>query len=114
MIKDALIIVMLALLLLASGAAATKCVIYVVDETHLALNDASIYIDDWSQLIGMTTFNTQIGWNCWVGEIQPEGEHTLYAKWDGKPRFRPAHEGSATVNIAGSGTQFITIVTHKV
>jgi len=114
MIKDALIIVMLALLLLASGAAATKCVIYVEDESHLALNDASIYIDGWSQLIGKTTFNTQIGWNCWVGDIQPEGEHTLNAKWAGKARFRPAHEGSAAVNIAGSGTQFITIMTHKV
>jgi len=114
MIRDALIIVMLALLLLANGVAATKCVIYVVDERHQALNDASIYIDDWSQLIGKTTFNTQIGWNCWVGEIQPEGEHTLNARWEGKARFRPPHEGSATVNIMGSSTQFITIVTHKV
>lgn len=113
-IRNASLILILAFLLLVSGAAATKCVIYVVDETHQALNGASIYMDDWSQLIGKTTFNTQIGWNCWVGEIQPEGEHTLNAKWDGKARFRPPHKGSATVNIAGSATQFVTIMTHKV
>jgi hypothetical protein len=113
-IRNALLILILALLLLANGVAATKCVIYVVDESHQALNGASIYMDDWSQLIGKTTFNTQIGWNCWVGDIQSEGEHTLNAKWNGIARFRPPHEGSATVNIAGITTQFITIVTHKV
>jgi hypothetical protein len=105
---------MLAMLLLANGAAATKCVIYVVDEHKMTVNNARIYLDNSSQPIGMTTYNAGLGRHAWVGDIAQTGEHTLTAKWE---RARPnvvSHQGLATVNIAGNSTMRITIATHRV
>jgi len=111
--RNASIILMLAVLLLANGAAATQTVIYVVDESKMTVNNARIYLDNSAQPIGVTTYNTALGRNGWVGDIQ-SGEHTLTAKWE---KTRPnvvSHEGSAKVNIAGNYTMRITIATHKV
>ncbi|RQW77663.1 MAG: hypothetical protein EHM14_13880 [Methanothrix sp.] len=108
-----LIILMLVLMLLAGSATATNCIVYAVDEYNMPINNAIIYLDDWSHRIGSTTYNAAIGRNCWVGDV-PEGQHTLNVKWDGVARQRPAHEGSATVNIGASETERITILIHKV
>lgn len=108
-----LIILMLVLMLLAGSATATNCIVYAVDEYQMPVNNAIVYLDDWSHRIGSTTYNAAIGRNCWVGDV-PEGQHTLNVKWDGVARQRPAHEGSATVNIGASETERITILIHKV
>ena len=112
-IRNALMALVVALLLLANCAAATKCMVYVVDEYQMTINNADIYLNDWSHRLGTTSYNTAIGRNCWVGDIA-KGEHVLYAKWAGIPRSRLPHEGSAAVNIIGMSPQRITIVTHKV
>ena len=106
-------ILVLALLLLANCASATHCVVFVVDENHQTINNANIYIDDWSSKIGTTTYNTGIGRNCWVGDIA-QGEHTLNAEWNSMKPGRSTHVGSAAANIKGSVPMMITIVTHKV
>jgi hypothetical protein len=111
--RNLLIILMLALMLLAGSAAATNCIVYAVDEYQMPVNNAVIYLDDWSNRIGSTSYNAAIGRNCWVGDIS-EGQHTLNVKWDGVARLRPAHEGSATVNIGASEIERITILIHKV
>jgi hypothetical protein len=107
-------ILMLAVLLLASGAVATQTIIYVVDEYKMTVNNARIYLDNSSQPIGMTTYNTALGRNGWVGDISQSGEHTLTAKWEQTRPNVVSHEGSTTVNIAGNSTLRITITTHKV
>jgi len=112
--RNASMILMLAVLLLASGAVATQTIIYVVDEYKMTVNNARIYLDNSSQPIGMTTYNTALGRNGWVGDISQSGEHTLTATWE---QARPNviyHQGSATVDIAGNSTMLITIETHKV
>lgn len=112
--RNASIIFMLALLLLANSASATKCVVYAVDEYKMAVNNARIYLDNSSLPIGTTTYNAGLGRNAWIGDIDQLGEHTLTAKWE---RARPSvisHEGSATVDMAGNSTMHITIATHKV
>ena len=111
--RTAWLVLVVALLLLANCAAATRCMIFVEDEYKMTINNADIYLDDWSHLLGTTSYNTAIGRNCWVGNI-PEGQHVLYAKWAGVPRSRPSHEGSASVNLEGRSPQRITIVTHRV
>jgi hypothetical protein len=112
--RNAAMVLMLALVLLSNGAAATKCVIYVVDEYNMAVNNARIYLDNSTLPIGTTTYNAGLGRNAWVGDIAQTGGHTLMAKWE---RARPnvvSHQGSATVNIAGNSTMRITIATHRV
>jgi len=112
-LRNVSIIPVMALMLLAGSAAATNCIVYAVDEYQMPVNNAIIYLDDWSHRLGSTSYNAAIGRNCWVGEIA-EGLHTLNVKWDGVARLRPPHEGSASVDIAGTGTERITIVMHKV
>ena len=105
---------MLALVLLANSAAATKCVVYVVDEYKMAVGSARIYIDNSTSPIGMTAYNAGLGRNAWIGDISQSGEHTLTAKWT-KARPNPvSYEGMAAVNIAGNSTLRITIPMHKV
>ncbi len=112
-LRNASIFFALAMLLLSGHAAATNCLVLVVRDDGMTINNANIYLDGWSDLIGKTTYSTSIGQHCWVGDI-PEGEHTLNARWDGIPRFRPATQGSTEVDIAGTSTMRITIVTHKI
>jgi hypothetical protein len=107
-------ILMLAVLLLANSAAATQTVIYVVDEYKMTVNNARIYLDNSTQPIGVTTYNTALGRNGWIGDISQSGEHTLTAKWEQTRPNVVSHEGSAVVNIAGNTTLRITIATHKV
>ena len=112
--RNASVILMLAVLLLANSAAATKCVIYVTDEHKMTINNARIYIDNSSLPIGTTAYNSGLGRNARVGDISQSGEHTLTATWE---QARPNviyHQGSATVDIAGNSTMRITIETHKV
>ena len=107
-------ILMLAVLLLANSAYATKCVIYVTDEHKMTINSVRIYLDNSSLPIGTTAYNSGLGRNAWVGDISQSGEHTLTAKW---VQARPNviyHQGSATVDIAGNSTMHITISTHNV
>ncbi len=107
-------ILMLAVLLLANSAYATKCVIYVTDEHKMTINSERIYLDNSSLPIGTTAYNSGLGRNAWVGDISQSGEHTLTAKW---VQARPNviyHQGSATVDIAGNSTMHITISTHNV
>jgi hypothetical protein len=113
-IRNASMVMMLAVLLLANGAAATKCVIYVTDEHQMTINNARIYLDDSSLPIGMTTYNAGLGRNAWVGEISQSGEHTLTAKWEQARPNVVHHQGSGTVDIAGNSTLRITIETRKV
>lgn len=105
---------MLALLLLANSAASTTCAIFVIDDYKMTVNDAKIYIDDSSQPIGITSYNTGIGQHCWVGEIDLNGTHTLTAKWVKAKPSRVAHEGSIVVEFTGEAKKTITIPTHKV
>jgi hypothetical protein len=112
--RNATVILILALVLLANSASATKCIIYVVDEYNMAVGSARIYIDNSTLPIGMTTYNAGLGRSAWVGDISQLGEHTLTAKWE---RARPNivyHQGSAMVNITGDSTLRITIATHRV
>lgn len=112
--RNAAMVLMLALALLAGGAAATKCVIYVVDEYKMAVGSARIYIDNTTTPIGMTTYNAGLGRSAWIGDIDKSGEHTLTAKWT-KARPNPIlYEGTSVVNIAGNSTMRITIPTQKV
>lgn len=111
--RNAPMVLMLALVLFASGAAATKCVIYVVDEYKMAVGSARIYIDNTTTPIGMTTYNAGLGRSAWIGDIDQSGEHTLTAKWT-KARPNPIpYEGTSVVNIAGNSTMRITIPMHK-
>ena len=55
--RNATVILMLSLVLLANCASATKCIIYVVDEYNMAVGSARIYIDNSTLPIGMTTYN---------------------------------------------------------
>ena len=112
--RNASMVLMLAVLLLANNAAATKCVIYVTDEHKMTINNARIYLDNSSLPIGMTTYNTALGRNGWVGDISQSGEHTLTATWEQAKPNAIYHQGSATVDIAGNSTMRITIETHKV
>ncbi len=106
-------ILMLAVLLLANGAAATKCVIYILDEYNMAVGSARIYIDNSTSPIGMTAYNAGLGRSAWIGDI-PLGEHTLAAKWTKARPNRVDYEGTAAVNLAGNSTMRITIATQKV
>jgi hypothetical protein len=111
--RNATVILMLALVLLANSASATKCIIYVVDEYNMAVGSSRIYIDNSTLPIGMTTYNAGLGRSAWVGDIQT-GEHTLTAKWT-KARPNPIlYEGTVTVNIARNSTMRITIPMHTV
>jgi hypothetical protein len=112
--RSATVILILALMLLANNASATKCIIYVVDEYNMAVGSARIYIDNSTLPIGMTTYNAGLGRSAWVGDISQLGEHTLTAKWT-KTRPNPVlYEGTVTVNIAGNSTMRITIPMHTV
>ncbi len=113
-LRNASMILILALVLLAGSAAATKCVIYVVDEYNMAVGSARIYIDNSTTPIGMTSYNAGLGRSAWVGDISQSGEHTLTAKWT-KARPNPVrYEGTAAVDISGNSTMRITIPMHKV
>jgi hypothetical protein len=112
--RNASMILMLAVLLLANSAAATKCVIYVTDEHKMTINNARIYLDNSSLPIGTTSYNSGLGRNAWVGEISQSGEHTLTAKWAQARPNAIYHQGSEKVDIAGNSTMHITIETHKV
>lgn len=112
--RNASMILMLAVLLLANNVAATQTVIYVVDESKMTINNARIYLDNSTQPIGVTTYNTALGRNGWVGDISQSGEHTLTAKWEQTRPNVVSHEGSAVVNIAGNSTMRITIATQKI
>ncbi|HUS74935.1 MAG TPA: hypothetical protein VMY43_02895 [Methanothrix sp.] len=107
-------ILMLALLLMANSAAATKCAIFVVDEHKMTINNAKIYIDDSSQPIGTTSYNTGFGRNCWIGDVNLNGMHTLSAKWAQAKPDRIPYEGSTMVDFAGDTKMLITIVTHRI
>jgi hypothetical protein len=108
------VFLMLALLLLVNSAASTTCAIFVIDEYKMTVNDAKIYIDDSSQPIGSTAYQTGIGRHCWVGEIDLNGTHTLTAKWERAKPNRVAHEGSIVVEFTGEAKKTINIPTHKV
>ena len=112
--RNASMVLMLAVLLLANSAYATKCIIYVTDEHKMTINNARIYLDNSSLPIGTISYNSGLGRNAWVGDISQSGEHTLTAKWEQTRPNVVYHEGSATVNIAGNSTMHITIPTHKV
>jgi hypothetical protein len=112
--RNAPMILLLAVLLLANSAYATKCIIYVTDEHKMTINNARIYLDNSSLPIGTTAYNSGLGRNAWVGDISQSGEHTLTAKWEQTRPNVVSHEGSAAVNIAGNFTLRITIATHKV
>lgn len=107
-------ILMLALLLMANSAVATKCAIFVVDEYKMTVNNAKIYIDDSSQPIGTTTYNTGFGRNCWIGDLNLNGMHTFSAKWARATPNRIPYEGSAMVDFGGEAKMRITIATHRV
>ena len=112
--RNAAMVLMLALVLLSNGAAATKCVIYVVDEYNMAVNNARIYLDNSTLPIGTTTYNAGLGRNAWVGDISQLGEHTFTAKWT-KARPNPIpYIGTSVVNIVGNSTMRLTIPMHKV
>lgn len=111
--RNAAMVLMLALVLLANSASAIKCVVYVVDEYNMPVGSARIYMDNQTTPIGMTAYNAGLGRSAWIGDIQT-GEHTLTAKWT-KTRPNPIlYEGTVTVNIAGNSTMRITIPMHKV
>jgi hypothetical protein len=59
--RNALMILMLAVLLLVNSAAAIKCVIYVTDEHKMTINNARIYLDNSSLPIGTTAYNSGLG-----------------------------------------------------
>jgi hypothetical protein len=111
-IRKVSLVLVVAILLLASCATAAKCIVYVIDEHQMTLNNADIYLNDWSHRLGTTTYNAAIGQNCWIGDIA-EGEHMLYARWAGISPSRLPHKGSAAVSIIGMFPQSITIVTQK-
>ena len=108
------VIFMLALLLLANSAASTTCAIFVIDEYKMTVNDAKIYIDGSSQPIGVTAYHTGVGRNCWVGDLNLDGMHTLSAKWAKANPNRIPYEGSIVVEFTGDTKQLINIPTHKV
>ena len=108
------VIFLLALLLLANSAASTTCVIFVIDEYKMTVNDAKIYIDDSPQPIGLTAYHTGVGRNCWVGDINLDGTHTLSAKWAQAKPNRIPFEGSIVMEFTGETKQLIYIPTHKV
>jgi len=108
-----LALLVLSLLVLANCASATRCVVFVVNENQQTINNAKIYVDNWSNKIGITTYNTGIGRNCWVGDIN-SGEHTLNAFWTSMRPNRSTYAGSTLANIPQSTPLMITIVTHKV
>jgi hypothetical protein len=104
---------MLALLLMANSAAATTCAIFVIDEYKMTINNAKIYIDNSSQSIGTTAYNTGFGRHCWVGDINLNGTHTLSAKWVRANPNQISYEGSAIVDFGGETKKLISIPTHK-
>ena len=59
--RNASVILMLAVLLLANSAAAIKCVIYVIDEHKMTINNARIYLYNSSLPIGTTAYNSGLG-----------------------------------------------------
>jgi len=112
-LKNTALLMTLALLLFTGCGTATRCVVYVQDEYQMTLNNANIYIDDWSTRLGTTFYNVAIGSNCWVGDV-PEGNHTLNARWGGIERFRPPHDGTMAVEVGKAPGQMIRISTHRV
>lgn len=107
-------IILLLALLLANSASATSCIVYVLDEYKMTVNGAKIYVDDGAQPIGITAYNTGVGRNCWIGNLDLSGEHTLTAKWArAKPSGIP-YEGSLVVAFAGENKMRIRIPTQKV
>ena len=113
-LRYASVILLTALLLMANSATATKCAIFVVDEYEMTVNNAKIYIDDSLEPIGTTTYNTGFGRNCWIGDINLNGTHTLSAKWARATPNRMPYEGSAMVDFGGGAKMRITIATHRV
>jgi len=107
------IIFVLALLLMANSAAATTCAIFVIDEYKMTVNNAKIYIDDSSQPIGITAYNAGFGRNCWIGDLNLNGTHTLSAKWTKATPNRVTYEGAIAVEFTGDTRMRINIPTHK-
>ena len=113
MFRNISILLLLAILLLANGAAATKCVVLVTDEYKMTDNGARIYHDDTPRPMGTTAYNTGLGSNCWIGNLDLTGTHQLTAKWE---RVKPnpvSYQGSATVEFIGDSNMRITIPTHR-
>ncbi|MHB8117643.1 MAG: hypothetical protein ACYDHX_02790 [Methanothrix sp.] len=98
---------------MANSVAATTCAIFVIDDYKMTVNNAKIYIDDSSQPIGTTAYNTGFGRNCWIGDINLNGTHTLSAKWAKATPNGVPYEGSTTVEFAGETRMRISIPTHK-
>jgi azurin len=105
-------ILMLALLLMANSVAATTCAIFVIDDYKMTVNNAKIYIDDSSKPIGTTAYNAGFGQNCWIGDLNLNGTHTLSAKWT-KATNGEHYEGVATVEFMGETKMRISIPTHR-
>ncbi len=107
------IIFVLALLLMSNSAAATTCAFFVIDEYKMTVNNAKIYIDDSSQPIGITAYNTGFGRNCWIGELNLNGTHTFSAKWTNGAPNGATYRGATTVEFTGDSRMRINIPTHK-
>lgn len=107
------ILLVLALLLLADGATAAKCAIFVTDEYKMAVNGARIYLDDSPQPIGTTSYNAGFGGNCWIGNLDLNGSHKLSARWARAKPNLVSYEGSAMVEFAGDPEMRITIATKR-
>lgn len=105
------LILMLALLL-ANSAAATTCAVFVLDEYKMTVNNAQIYIDDSVQSIGTTAYHTGFGLNCWVGDLDLNGTHTLTAKWARARLNGLPYEGSEVVDFGKEAKMLIRIPTH--
>jgi hypothetical protein len=104
---------MLALLLLANSAASTTCAIFAMDEHKMTVNNAKIYLDNSSQPIGTTIYNSGFGQYCWIGDINLNGTHTFSTKWVQTNPNRIPHEGSIVVEFAGETKKLIRIPTRK-
>ena len=104
---------MLALLLLANTAASTTCAIFVIDEHKMTVNNANIYLDGSSQPIGITAYHAGAGRNCWVGDLNLNGTHTLSAKWARARPNRIPYEGYIVVDFGEENMMLISIPTHK-
>lgn len=104
------VVLVLALLLMANSAAATTCAIFAINEQKMTVNNAKIYLDNSSQPIGTTTYNSGFGQYCWVGDLKLNGTHTLGAEW---VQAQASHKGSIAVEFAGETKKLIRIPTQK-
>lgn len=109
----AYIILVLALILMSNSVEATTCAIFVINDYKMTVNNAKIYIDDSLQPIGITAYNTGVGRNCWIGDLNLKGTHTLSARWTKATPNRITYEGATIVEFTGDDRMRIDIHTHK-